>query len=69
MMKKISQSTLDFINKNISTNAQASSYPLRKQFDIKDTSPQINVTELSSQALNVSPVNSPTFNMTEKQTC
>lgn len=68
-MKKISQTTLDFINKNINTNAQASSYPLRKQFDIKDTPPQVNVTELNSQPLNVSPANSPTFNMTEKQTC
>lgn len=69
MMKKISQSTLDFINNNINTNAQASSYPLRKQFDIKDTSPQIKVTEQNSKPLDVSPANSPAFNMTEEQTC
>ncbi|WP_157673846.1 hypothetical protein [Cognaticolwellia beringensis] len=33
----MSKSTLDFINKNINTNAQASSYPVRKQPDIKIT--------------------------------
>ncbi|MBA6391965.1 hypothetical protein H4J38_14410 [Colwellia sp. BRX10-3] len=31
----MNKSTLDFINKNINTNAQASSYPLRKQQEIK----------------------------------
>lgn len=54
MMKKISQSTLDFINKNININAQASSYPLRTQNDIKDTASKVIAPKLNSQ-----PVTSP----------
>ena len=40
-MKKMTKFTLDFINKNIKTNAQSSSYPICKQQDIKITSPAI----------------------------
>ncbi|ARD42942.1 hypothetical protein [Colwellia sp. PAMC 21821] len=34
-MRKMNKFTLDFINKNIKTNTQASSFPVRKQQDIK----------------------------------
>ena len=47
-MRKMSKSTLDFINKNINTNAQASSYPVRKQQDIKITLQDIATPKLSS---------------------
>ena len=40
-MRKMNKSTLDFINKNIKTNAQASSYPLRKLPDIKIASQDV----------------------------
>jgi hypothetical protein len=31
MLKKMHKSTLDFINKNIQTNANSSSYPVRRR--------------------------------------
>lgn len=49
MMKKISKTTLDFINENININAQASSYPLRKQHDITDTPTKGSAPQLNSQ--------------------
>ncbi|MBA6295829.1 hypothetical protein [Colwellia sp. MB02u-9] len=35
MLKKVHKSTLDFINKNIQTNANSSSYPVRRQAEEK----------------------------------
>ena len=51
MMKKISKTTLDFINRNININAQASSYPLRKQHDITDTHTKDSAPKLNSQPI------------------
>ncbi|MBA6287626.1 hypothetical protein [Colwellia sp. MB3u-4] len=39
MLKKVHKSTLDFINKNIQTNANSSSYPVRRQTEEKIISP------------------------------
>ena len=48
MMRKVSKSTLDFINKNININIneQASSYPLRTQQNINTTSPEVKKPEI-----------------------
>lgn len=47
-MKKMSKSTLDFIAENIKTNAQASSYPLRKQPNLKITPPKLTSSKTTS---------------------
>lgn len=65
MMRKVSKSTLDFINKNININEQASSYPLRTQQNINTTSPEVKKPEITLKQLNSSPVNSTTLKMTK----
>jgi len=47
-MKKMNKPTLEFIHKNIKTNAQSSSYPIRKQHDIKTTSTVVTPTTLNT---------------------
>lgn len=59
MMRKMSKSTLDFINKNINTNAQASSYPVRKQQDIKITLQDIATPNATTPKLSSTTTSSP----------
>lgn len=47
-MKKMTKFTLDFINENIKNNAKSSSYPIRKQQDIKIISPAITPINLNT---------------------
>jgi len=48
VMKKTNKSSLKFIDKNIKTNAQSLSYPVRKLQDYKELEKQrANSTELS----------------------
>tara|TARA_B110000438_G_C15803248_1_gene646125 strand:+ start:1215 stop:1424 length:210 start_codon:yes stop_codon:yes gene_type:complete len=65
MMRKVSKSTLDFINKNININEQASSYPLRTQHNINTTSPEVKKSQITLKPLNSSPVNVATLKMTK----
>ena len=58
-MRKMSKSTLDFINKNINTNAQASSYPVRKQQDIKITLQDIATPNATTPKLSSTTTSSP----------
>jgi len=47
-MKKVNKFTLDFINQNIKTNTNASSYPVRKPQDIINSSPAIVLSSLTT---------------------
>ena len=52
MMRKMNKSTLDFILNNIKTNAQSSSYPIRKQQDLIIQPPVITPSHFNTDNLN-----------------